>query len=105
MEQISVAGHPEPVPASAAAERMLRQRLDAARDERGQEAADGLEQLVGQRIGQLLASGVPSIDVATMRAIIEFVELPAEDEDQPAGIKGAFQGIKDKLAQRGGPAR
>lgn len=103
MEQISVAGHPEPVPASAAAERMLRQRLDAAREERGQEAADGLEVLVGRRIGVQLAGGVPSIDVATMRAIVDHVELPAEDE--PTGIKGAFQGIKDKLAQRGGPAR
>lgn len=105
MEQISVAGHPEPVPASAAAERMLRQRLDAARESRGQEAADGLEVLVGQRIGVLLAGGAPSIDVATMRAIVDHVELPAEDEDEPTGIKGAFQGIKDKLAQRGGPAR
>ncbi|UEJ81823.1 hypothetical protein Bra3105_13345 [Brachybacterium halotolerans subsp. kimchii] len=105
MELISVAGHPEPVPASAAAERMLRDRLETARESRGQQAADGLEVLVGERIGVLLGGGMPSIDVATMRAIVDHVELPSEDEDEPTGIKGAFQGFKDKLAQRGGPAR
>lgn len=105
MEHITVAGHPEPVPASAAAARMLVERLDAVRETRGQDAADGLEALVGGRIGVLLEGGTPSIDVATMRAIIQFVELPSEDEDEPTGIKGAMQGIRDKLAQRGGPAR
>lgn len=105
MEHISIAGRPEPVPVSAAAERMLRERLEEARGSRGDAAADGLEALVGQRIGVLLEGGMPSIDVATMRAIVDHVELPAEDEEEPTGIGRALQGIKDKLAQRGGPAR
>ncbi|GAA1323197.1 hypothetical protein GCM10009592_05260 [Brachybacterium rhamnosum] len=105
MEQITVAGHPEPVPASEVAARLLRQRLDSVRDERGDAAADKLEKLVGARIGTLLANGTPSIDVATVRAIVDYVELPAEDEAEPTGLGKTIRGIKDKLAQRGGPAR
>lgn len=105
MEQIPVAGHPEPVPASAAAERMLHQRLDAAREARGTEAADALETLVGQRIGSLLEGGMPSIDVATMRAIVDYVETPAEEEENASGLGRAVNGLKERLARRGGPAR
>jgi hypothetical protein len=46
---------------------------------------------------------VPSIDLATMRAIIDYVETPVEDEDEPSGLGGAFRGVRDRLAQRGGP--
>lgn len=103
LEQITVAGHPEPVPASPVAARMLADRLEAAREKRGEEAAAHLETLVGQRIGTLLAGGMPSIDVATMRSIVDFVETPAEEEDAPSGVGRAVRGIKEKLAQRGGP--
>ena len=105
MEQITVAGHPEPVPASEVAARLLQQRLDSVRDHRGEAAATALEKLVGARIGSLLAGGMPSIDVATMRSIVDYVELPSEDEPEPTGLGKAFRGMKDKLAQRGGPAR
>jgi len=103
LEQITVAGHPEPIPASPVAARMLADRLETAREKRGDEAAAHLETLVGQRIGTLLAGGMPSIDVATMRAIVDFVETPAEEEDEATGLGRAVRGIKDKLAQRGGP--
>ena len=104
MEQITVAGHPEPVPTSPVAARMLADRLETAREKRGDEAAAHLETLVGQRIGTLLAgSAMPSIDVATMRAIVDFVETPAEEEAEATGLGRAVRGIKDKLAQRGGP--
>lgn len=104
MEQIAVAGHPEPIPASPVAARLLADRLDTARQKRGEEAAAHLETLVGQRIGTLLAGGMPSIDVATMRSIVDFVETPAEEEDNPSGLGRAVRGIREKLAQRGGPA-
>ena len=44
MEQITVAGHPEPVPASAVAARLLAERLESVRESRGADAADNLEQ-------------------------------------------------------------
>ena len=105
LEQITVAGHPEPVPASEVAARLLQQRLDSVRDERGDAAGTAFEKLVGARIGTLLENGTPSIDVATMRAIVDYVEIPAEDESEPTGLGKTIRGIKDKLAQRGGPAR
>lgn len=100
MEQITVAGHPEPVPASAVAARQLAERLDKVRATRGVEAAEALEILVGQRIGTLLEGGMPSIDVATMRAIVDYVEIP-EEEDNSTALGRAVQGIRDKAAQRG----
>ncbi|MEE1619652.1 hypothetical protein [Brachybacterium sp. J153] len=103
MELITVAGHPEPVKASPVAARLLHERLDSVRDSRGDQAAAALERLVGERIGTLLAAGTPSIDVATMRSIVDYIELPSEDEPAPTGLGKTLQGIKDKLAQRGGP--
>ena len=103
MELITVAGHPEPVKASPVAARLLREKLEATREKRGEDAADRLENLVGARIGSLLAAGTPSIDVATMRSIVDYIELPSEDEPEPTGLGRAVQGLKDKLAQRGGP--
>ena len=100
MEQITVAGHPEPVPASAVAARLLAERLESVRESRGADAADNLEQLVGKRIGTLLEGGMPSIDVATMRAIVNYVETP-EEEDTSTALGRAVQGLRDKAAQRG----
>lgn len=100
MEQITVAGHPEPIPASPVAERLLKQRLEATREKRGAEAADALEVLVGERIGTLLEGGMPSIDMATMRSIVDFVETPVEDEST-SNLGRMVQGLKDKAAQRG----
>lgn len=102
MEQITVAGHPKPVPTSAVAAALLTQRLEAAREKRGAEAAEVLEVLVGERIGTLLEEGVPSIDLATMRSIVDFVETP-EEEDTASGLGRALRGIREKAAQRGGP--
>ncbi|WP_193106090.1 hypothetical protein [Brachybacterium sp. FME24] len=102
MEHITVAGHPEPFPASAVAEALLQQRLETARETRGAAAAENLEVLVGTRIGTLLEEGMPSIDLATMRSIVDFVETP-EEEDTATGVGRALRGVKEKLAQRGGP--
>ncbi|MFC5275204.1 hypothetical protein [Brachybacterium sacelli] len=102
LEQITVAGHPEPIPASAVAAALLQQRLETARETRGTEAAETLEELVGARIGTLLEGGMPSIDLATMRSIVDFVETPVE-EDNASGVGRALRGVKEKLAQRGGP--
>lgn len=102
MEQITVAGHPEPVPTSAVAAGLLTQRLETARETRGAEAADALEVLVGERIGTLLQEGMPSIDMATMRSIVDFVET-AEEKDNASGLGRTVRGIREKLAQRGGP--
>lgn len=103
MEQITVAGHPEPIPASPVAARMLADRLETAREKRGEDAAAHLETLVGQRIGTLLEGGMPSIDMATMRSIVDFVETPEEEEGPKSGLARGVQGIREKLAQRGGP--
>ena len=100
MDQIAVAGHPDPIPASPVAAALLTQRLETARETRGAEAAETLENLVGARIGQLLEEGMPSIDLATMRSIVDFVETPVEDEDT-SGLGRMVQGIRDKAAQRG----
>ena len=102
MEHITVAGHSEPFPASAVAVALLQQRLETARETRGAEAAEKLETLVGERIGSLLEEGMPSIDMATMRSIVDFVETP-EEEDTASGIGRTLRGVKEKLAQRGGP--
>jgi hypothetical protein len=104
VEHIAVAGHPDPVPASSSAARLLHERLDTVREQRGEEASQALETLVGRRIGTLLEDSVPSIDVATMRAIVDYVELP-EEEDTATGMGRALRGLKDRFAQRGGPAR
>lgn len=103
MEHLTVAGHPEPVPASEVAAALLRRRLDEVRESRGQEAAQKLETMIGERLGTLLADGAPSIDVATMRSIVDYVEIPAEEEST-SGLGKAISGIREKLAQRGGPA-
>lgn len=100
MDHITVAGHPDPIPASPVAARLLEQRLESVRETRGAAAADNLEQLVGARIGQELSEGMPSIDLATMRSIVDFVETPAEDEDL-SGVGRLVQGLRDKAAQRG----
>ena len=102
MEHITVAGHPEPVPASPVAAKLLRERLEETRQKRGAEAAAQLEARVGERIGQLLASGKPSIDLGNMRAIVNYADVTPEEEPT-SGLGGAIRGIKDKLAQRGGP--
>lgn len=101
MEQITVAGHPEPIPASEVAVRLLQQRLEAVREERGADAADALEALIGARLGSLLEEGKPSIDVANMRAIVDYAEIP-EEEDNASAVGRALRGVQDKLAQRGG---
>src|SRR5690625_7078214 len=67
MDHITVAGRPEPIPASEVAARLLRQRLETVREERGADAADALEALIGARLGTLLEEGKPSIDVANMK--------------------------------------
>ena len=100
MDHITVAGHPDPIPASPVAARLLAQRLESVRETRGAAAADNLEQLVGARIGEELAEGMPSIDLATMRSIVDFVETPVEDEDL-SGVGRLVQGLRDKAAQRG----
>lgn len=100
MDQITIAGHPDPIPVSPVAAARLAQRLDAVRESRGAEAAENLERLVGTRIGELLAEGMPSIDLATMRSIVDFVETPVEDEET-SGLGRMVQGIRDKAAQRG----
>lgn len=100
MDQITVAGHPDPIPASPVAATLLQQRLETARESRGAAAAENLENLVGARIGQLLEEGTHSIDLATMRSIVDFVETPVEDEDT-SGLGRMVQGIRDKAAQRG----
>src|SRR5690625_6692907 len=79
MEHITVAGHPEPIPASEVAARLLRERLESVREERGADAADALEKLVGARLGALLEEGKPSIDVANMRAVVDYADIPEED--------------------------
>ena len=101
MEHITVAGHPEPIPASEVAAKLLRQRLETVRQERGADAADTLEGLIGARLGALLEEGKPSIDVANMRAVVDYAEIP-EEEDNASGLERALRGVKDKLAQRGG---
>ncbi len=101
MEQITVAGHPDPVPTSEVAAALLRRRLEEVRESRGDEAATRLETLIGERIGTLLEGGAPSIDVATMRSIVEYIELPSEDEPPPTGLGKVFADLKDKAAQRG----
>lgn len=103
MEQITVAGQPEPFPASAPAIKLLQQRLETAREKRGAEAADALEVLVGERLASLIEGGMPSIDMATMRSVVDFVETP-EEEDTASGVGRALRGVREKLAQRGGPA-
>lgn len=100
MEQITVSGSPEPVPASPIAARLLRERLESVRGSRGPEAAAQLEELVGRRIVTLREGGMPSIDLATMRSIVDYVELPEEPE--PTGMGRAVAEMKDKLARRGG---
>ena len=102
VEQITVAGHSEPIPTSPVAARLLNERLGTAREKRGDEAAENLERLVGERIGTLLEGGMPSIDFATMRSIVDFVETP-EEEDTASGLGRTVRGIREKLAQRGGP--
>ena len=104
MEHITVAGHPEPVPASPVAAELLRERLEETRQKRGAEAADQLEARVGERIVLLLQSGKPSIDLGNMRAIVNYADVPPEEDEPTTGIGGAIRGIKEKLAQRGGPA-
>lgn len=103
MEHITVAGHPEPFPASPVAAKLLRERLEETRQKRGAEAADQLEARVGERIVLLLQSGKPSIDLGNMRAIVNYAEVPPEEDEPTTGIGGAIRGIKEKLAQRGGP--
>lgn len=103
MEHITVAGHPEPFPASPVAAKLLRERLEETRQKRGAEAAAQLEARVGERIGQLLASGKPSIDLGNMRAIVNYADVTPEEDEPTTGIGGAIRGIKEKLAQRGGP--
>ncbi|MFC7375431.1 hypothetical protein ACFQS2_03555 [Brachybacterium sp. GCM10030267] len=102
LEHITIAGYSEPFPASEVAVALLHDRLETAREKRGPEAAQRLEKLVGERIGLELAEGKPSIDLATMRSIVDFVELP-EEEDNVSGLGRAVRGIREKLAQRGGP--
>lgn len=101
MEQITVAGHPDPIPTSEVAARLLRERLDQVRESRGEEDATRLETMIGERLGTLLAGGAPSIDVATMRSVVEYIELPSEDEPEPTGLGKVFADLKDKAAQRG----
>lgn len=105
MEQLTVTGHPDPIPASEVAARMLRDRLDAVRSTRGEEAAGALEGLIGARLGSLLAGGMPSIDVATMRSVVDYIELPSEDDPEATGLGRTMQGWKERWAQRGGPGR
>lgn len=102
MEQITVAGHPDPIPVSPVAAKLLRERLEVTRQKRGAEAAEQFEKLVGERLGQLLESGKPSIDLGNMRAAVTYAEVPPEEDEPTTGIGGAIRGIKDKLAQRGG---
>lgn len=103
MDTITVAGLPEPVPTSTVAAALLHGRLEKTRETRGADAAETLEALVGERIGVLLAGGMPSIDLATMRSIVDYVELPEEEDETPSGLGRALRGIKEKAAQRGGP--
>src|SRR5690625_5587757 len=88
MEHITVAGRPEPIPASEVAARLLRQRLETVREERGADAADALEALIGARLGTLLEEGKPSIDVANMKAVADYAEVPGEEDNASGGERG-----------------
>ena len=101
MEHLTVAGHPEPVPASEVAAALLRRRLDEVRASRGPGAAPQRAPLIGARHGPQLAGGAPSIDVATMRSVVEYIELPSEDEPPPTGLGKVFADLKARAAQRG----
>lgn len=105
MEEISIAGHGEPIPVSAVAARMLRERMEEAAQKRGPEEAAAFEELIGVRLGSLIDSGMSSVDVATMRSVVLYVETPVEEEEATSGLGRAVQGFRDRLAQRGGPAR
>src|SRR5699024_3592063 len=59
MEHITVAGHPEPIPASEVAATLLRQRLETVRQERGADAAATLGGLIGPRRGARPRRGAP----------------------------------------------
>lgn len=101
MERITIAGHAEPIPASGAAVALLEQRLQAAREKRGAEEAEALEALVGGRLGTLLEGGMPSIDLATMRSVVDFIETEAEEEETASGLGRVLRDLRDKAAQRG----
>src|SRR5699024_708761 len=100
MEHITVAGHHETIPASQVAARLLRERLENVSEERGADAADALEKMVGARLGALLEEGKTNNDVANMQAIMYYADIPEDDE--ASGLERALRGVQDKLAQRGG---
>ncbi|MDO5661562.1 MAG: hypothetical protein Q4G40_02600 [Brachybacterium sp.] len=104
MEHITAPGHPDPIPASPVAAKLLRERLDKVHEEQGADAASAFEARVGERLVLLLNSGKPSIDLGNMRAIVNYADTPVEDEEEPTGIRRALDGLRDKLAQRGGPS-
>lgn len=103
MEYITVAGHPEPVPTSAKAVELLQDRLDKARAKAGPGGAaevEAYERRIGERIGTLLAGGMPSIDLATMRSIADFVNVPEEPEPEDTGLGKVLRGIRRILPER-----
>ncbi|MFC0673159.1 hypothetical protein [Brachybacterium hainanense] len=101
MEHITVAGRTTPFPLSRTAARLLQERLDAALAQRTPEAAADYEARIGDRIAEKLADGAHSIDMATLRGIVDFVDTPVEEEVEPTGLGKVFQGIGERLERRG----
>lgn len=103
MEHITVAGHPEPIPTSAKAAELLQDRLDSARQKAGPDGAaevEAYEKKIGERIGMLLKGGMPSIDLATMRSITDYVNIPDEPEEPESGLGRVLRGIRSVLPER-----
>jgi hypothetical protein len=101
VEEVILAGRDTPFPMSEVAARRLRERLDATRSDRGAAEAEALEQRIADRIASRLANGTPSIDVATMRSIVEFIDTPAEEDPEPTGLGKMVANLSDRLQQRG----
>lgn len=103
MEHITVAGHPEPVPVSPRAVELLHDRLESARAKAGPDGAAEVaayEARIGERIGTLLEDGMPSIDLATMRAIADFVNTPELPETPVSGFSRLLRGISEAMPSR-----
>lgn len=104
MDHLHFAGLSEPVPTSEIAAERYRVRLEEVRVGRGPDGAEAWEAQIGRRITELMGRGLKNIDVATMRALLEFAETPAEpEEDAGAGLGKAVRGLKERWEQRGGP--
>jgi hypothetical protein len=102
VEEVTLAGRDEPFPMSEVAARRLDERLDEARAGRSAAEAEAFEERIADRIAARLADGTPSIDVATMRSIVDFIDTPGEEEEpEPTGLGKMVSNLSDKFQQRG----